>query len=527
MTDRLFTAYQVADLLGVTPTEVAQWIQKGWLPYQRLPEGPVRIREKGLIQFLRDRGIDLEAILAKAVVSEQQKQSAAGAATPKVAAHPIEIDRFAQAPAFDWSALPAAAEVEPKLRPEDTVDVPSLPPSPTNAAAEEEVPPSQPEPTPIPAPVPVQTPPPAYESVASTTDAASGLEELIADALSRRAGQVLLQQVGTQTAVRLRIDGLWCPSPRFGRLSAEMSSRLSGQLDALGCPRAGKASFRTRLGGQDREFELVSVPTPDGRRISIDLLHDTPPLELDDLAISADLKRSLQEMTDRSTGMIVFAGPPGSGRHTLIYALGRRLEPLRDVVALGPYRRNAGLTQIDAGDDAAAALDLAISQRPDVLVLDCANQALLERASAAAGQCIVLAACEDRTWSSLAERLSRLSPSPWRPACVDAVVQQRLVRRLCPHCRAPITAQEEAPLLESLGLGTAVGGFKAGGCSQCSMTGYAGRLLIDHLILGDTLQQALAQPQNPETQHGLLYAGLEKVRQGVTSLADLVRGMRM
>ena len=59
MSERFFSTYQVADLLGATPGMVVEWMEKGWLPFERLPDGPVRVSEDGLIQFLRSQGIDI------------------------------------------------------------------------------------------------------------------------------------------------------------------------------------------------------------------------------------------------------------------------------------------------------------------------------------------------------------------------------------------------------------------------------------------------------------------------------------
>ncbi|MFP4105897.1 MAG: hypothetical protein ACLFVU_07365, partial [Phycisphaerae bacterium] len=76
MPDRLFTTYQVADLLGATPAAVEQWIQKGWLAAKRLPGGVLRISEGGLVRFLQDRGIDLGDLFAKVVAREPQRARA-------------------------------------------------------------------------------------------------------------------------------------------------------------------------------------------------------------------------------------------------------------------------------------------------------------------------------------------------------------------------------------------------------------------------------------------------------------------
>ena len=75
MPERLFSTNQIANLLGVTPGTVGQWIKQGWLPHKRLPEGSLRISEKHLVRFLKDRGVDIEKVMAKAVMRENADSS--------------------------------------------------------------------------------------------------------------------------------------------------------------------------------------------------------------------------------------------------------------------------------------------------------------------------------------------------------------------------------------------------------------------------------------------------------------------
>ncbi|MCY2930090.1 MAG: hypothetical protein NTV86_11465, partial [Planctomycetota bacterium] len=70
MAERLFTKEQIASLLGSTPSAVEEWMRRGWLEYQRLPGGPVRIPERGLIRFLKGQGIDIQEILDKLLADE-------------------------------------------------------------------------------------------------------------------------------------------------------------------------------------------------------------------------------------------------------------------------------------------------------------------------------------------------------------------------------------------------------------------------------------------------------------------------
>lgn len=104
MSERLFTTHQVADLLGATPNQVYQWIERGWLASQQLPDGPIRVSERGLIEFLKARGIDIMQLMASASARE-------GQAPPAAAPADVEADA-PQEPSValaEPSALPAAA----------------------------------------------------------------------------------------------------------------------------------------------------------------------------------------------------------------------------------------------------------------------------------------------------------------------------------------------------------------------------------------------------------------------------------
>ncbi len=74
MAEKLYTARQVADLLGYSPGHVEEWLRAGWLESKRLPGGETAVSERGLVRFLRDRGIDLEAVLAEAERREAESR---------------------------------------------------------------------------------------------------------------------------------------------------------------------------------------------------------------------------------------------------------------------------------------------------------------------------------------------------------------------------------------------------------------------------------------------------------------------
>ena len=89
MAERLFTTYQIAELLGQTPGTVVEWIQKGWLPVRRLPDGAVRVPGRGLVAFIKERGVNIEEVLAVAFVNDGKRQAREGASERDEQSRPV------------------------------------------------------------------------------------------------------------------------------------------------------------------------------------------------------------------------------------------------------------------------------------------------------------------------------------------------------------------------------------------------------------------------------------------------------
>ncbi len=179
MAERLYNTHQVADLLGVNPTAVVEWMQKGWLPFQRLPAGGVRVSEKGLVTFLKNQGIDIESVMAKAVVRQEHYKQVgqesvdenAGVShdEQKLLEAPMPPNPVAETPAQKHIDPPAEEEpaaqepvVEESIAEEPVVEEPTAQEPPTEIAEKDTA-----ELTAVPAEKPaVETPafvPPAFD----------------------------------------------------------------------------------------------------------------------------------------------------------------------------------------------------------------------------------------------------------------------------------------------------------------------------------------------------------------------------
>jgi type II secretory ATPase GspE/PulE/Tfp pilus assembly ATPase PilB-like protein len=522
--ERLFTAYQVANLLGVTPTEVAQWIQKGWLPVHRLPEGPVRIREKGLVRFLRDRGINLESILAGVATAEaprgngHEPQRPRGASPRK--APPTAPPHSPAAPSSDERAemteeSPPNRQQDPRILPPADSDQSPAPPE--SVACPDG--PSAP-------PAPEEPPPPALDSPKEQAQPAQAvpLERLLQEAIDCRAERILLATDGKTLQVRVRIDEVSHPLD----LADASPDAAAAIIEAMTVLLAGRseADIELSLAGRTSRLHVVSCPTRQGRRITIDLGAAAAP-GLEQLGLSQAVERQLLELTERSSGLLLFAGPPRSGRRELMYVLSRRLAPGRDVAAVtwaDSAVADSAVADSVCGGDGVSSLDALLRQRPDVVLLDrLPGPGWLKRATAAAlDGCLVLAAAPARYLAEVPGRLAAAGLEEWDLAdAVSGVVLQRQVRRLCPHCRMIDDRSKRTPG----DLPRPEVAYAPAGCARCGQTGYAGRALIVSMVSGWPLREVLGGGQGGASL--LVDAARTAVREGLTSLDEVARVLRL
>jgi type II secretory ATPase GspE/PulE/Tfp pilus assembly ATPase PilB-like protein len=537
MSERLYTIYQVADLLGSTPGEVLTWIRQGRLDY-RGDDGRRQISQGSLVRFLRREGIDIEQVLAKAVLG-------AGGQRPvgdgKAQAHgngsrPARQD----APR---SAVAAADDLAGKY----VADVVPHPPGQGQERAEE-APASREPVAPREAAAPAvaehsaggqpggngdgQIPaPPSMDPLSAPADQAldaeivapdpaqSLAEAILKDAVARRATAIHLEPTGGQEggaapglALRLRVDGVLQEKVNFRlRLPPAVAEGLVAHfltragLAGPGTTGAGTTGvspvgetkeqsgwFASAAAG-DARFRLSVCTTRAGRRLVIFVEGaeaDRPALK--DLVLSADDEKALHRLLRERSGLILVTARPGEGASTTLRAMAGELAgPHRSLFWIGaedcPPVEGASLLPLGCdgtggamgGLCGAKAVRSAAGQDADLIAVAeiWDSQTLLAAAEAALAGRLVLARLHERSAPAALELLRRAGLAPWRLAtALLGVVARRDVRKLCPACR-----REESPadeVLHLLGLSreeVPAMTFAATGCKQCYSTGYAGR----------------------------------------------------
>lgn len=371
-------------------------------------------------------------------------------------------------------------------------------------------------------------------------------EALMVDASEARASDVHIDPLGDSYRLRYRIDGAIAD---VTTLSEEQGLKLVNQLRAMArldpvrarYPESGRFSYT--LDDQVLDLRVTEAPCIAGDKLSIRLLMpDRVMQDFGDLGFDEQGASYLAEWLETVGGMMLTAGPTGSGKTTTLYALLHRLKMTdAQVVTLEhPVEYEIpGINQIPV--NLAQGLDFATGAKgmlrldPDYLVVGELTDAGSAEAAvnAAAGGRATMASLHARDAVDTITVLRNFGLDDFEIASnVDLVVAQRLVRRLCPECsaeRAP--GQRARAWMESLELEVPDTVHAAEGCSACGGTGYHGRIGIfevwrptdedfDRIVKHDhvhALRAALA-----DRGHSFLLGdGMNKVREGLISIDDL------
>ena len=331
-------------------------------------------------------------------------------------------------------------------------------------------------------------------------------------AIRQRAAEIHIEPGETDLRIRFRIDGRLVHRLRPPR---RMHAPLVARLKAL----AGmnSSSDRTSVDGQMRDCRrafLQPVPfvnrKPRRRKAGSANRRGRPrPLKLEKLGFSYDMLKQWRKLLTCSAGLIIICGPAGSGKRSVLYSSLMERNTEDSNLCTVEDRLDQALTGINqfpidpaAGMDFAATLRAVMRQEPDLLMLsDLADleTARLATQAALSGK-LVLAAMHAADPVSAISRLMHLGLEPHLlGSTIQGVLSRRLVRRLCPNCKAayePTSAQKRQLDLRGVGLTTL---YRARGCERCHNLGFAGQIGIHELLIpDDTLRKRSAPaPASP------------------------------
>ncbi|MBK7350494.1 MAG: type II/IV secretion system protein [Gemmatimonadetes bacterium] len=370
---------------------------------------------------------------------------------------------------------------------------------------------------------------------------------LIRDAHDARASDIHLEAAPDGLRVRLRIDGVLTElqGPPRGYQAAVVSRvKLLAELDIAERRAPQDGRIRVRLEARELDLRISTVPTLHGESVVLRLLdRGGQAVGLDDLGMAPDTLETFRRLATRPHGILLATGPTGSGKTTTLYAaLALRDGGREKVVTVeDPVEYHLpGVTQVPvhskAGVSFAAALRSILRQDPDVLMVGemrDAETAGIAVQAAMTGHLVFSTLHTNDALSAIA-RLTDLRVEPYMVAStVEAVLAQRLVRRVCPECRARYRPDPAmVALLAQQPVGT-ITLERGTGCTACRHTGYRGRTgIFELLVLTDECKEAVSRGADAATLRGLardqgmtsLRAdGWRKVQAGMTTVEEVLR----
>jgi type IV pilus assembly protein PilB len=387
-------------------------------------------------------------------------------------------------------------------------------------------------------------------SVSEDAPIVKAINHIITQAVSQRASDIHVEPEEHDVRIRYRIDGVLHEVMRVpGSQQQGVISRLKVMADAniaeKRLPQDGRVTINVE--GKTVDLRVSTLPTAWGEEVAIRILdRDSSMITLEQMGFSASVLEGYRDAVSRTLGSILVTGPTGSGKSTTLYATLNILnEPSRKIITVeDPIEyRLPGLRQIQVhpyiGLTFADALRSILRSDPDVIMIGEIRDretAAIAVHSAMTGH-LVLSTLHTNDAPTTPTRLIEMGVEPFLVgSAVNAVIAQRLARRICPRCADPYTpdrsilraagfplgADEPLPVLH-----------RPVGCRYCADTGYRGRVaLAELMIVTEAIERLIVERRPSEEiravalEQGLIplaQDGMIKVRDGLTTIEEVIR----
>ena len=376
------------------------------------------------------------------------------------------------------------------------------------------------------------------------------VNHLIARALDMRASDIHIEPFEGSLTVRYRVDGVLRemnapPAASAAAVISRVKVMSNLNIAERRLPQDGR--IKVRIEGREVDMRISTIPTMHGESVVMRLLDQGGvPLDFVKLGFEGAVLSQFEKLLARPQGIILVTGPTGSGKTTTLYAALERLNtPEKKVLTVeDPVEYQLqGINQIQVRPNIdltfANALRSILRQDPDVIMIGemrDSETASIAVQSALTGHKVLSTLHTNDAPSSITRLLDMHVQDYLLTSTLDGIVAQRLVRRLCPHCRQAYRPDPE--WVRETGLDKVAGSsdvtlYRPVGCDNCEHTGYWGRTtILELLILTENTRRVILEQRDADAIRKAALAdgmvpmrddGLRKALSGLTTVEEVER----
>ncbi|HTR43588.1 MAG TPA: ATPase, T2SS/T4P/T4SS family [Pseudomonadales bacterium] len=367
---------------------------------------------------------------------------------------------------------------------------------------------------------------------------------IVLQAIKDRASDVHIEPFEKTVRLRYRIDGVLVdatPPPKQMQLALASRFKIMSSLDIAERRLPQDGRMRVKVSNKDFDLRVSVLPTVHGEKIVLRVLDKSNlSASLDKLGLDPETFRQVKAAVDAPHGLILVTGPTGSGKTTTLYsALNELNNPIFNIVTVeDPVEfQIPGINQVptkkEIGLTFANALRSILRQDPDIVMIgeirDTETAEIAIEAALTGHQVLSTMHCNDAPGA-----IARLDDMGIAPFLISSSVilscAQRLMRRICSHCKEPVTYPPK--MYEDLGIDPSMFAgvelHRGRGCERCKGSGYAGRMaIIEAMTVTDSIRKLIIARANTreigklavsQGMHTLRMVALDRVREGLSTL---------
>ncbi|WP_459558095.1 GspE/PulE family protein [Lacunimicrobium album] len=378
------------------------------------------------------------------------------------------------------------------------------------------------------------------------------VNELLIEAVEQRASDVHIEPIERGLTIRFRVDGILQIQPVPSEIN-QFASAIVTRLKIMSrlniaekrLPQDGRINLR--VAGKAIDLRVSVIPMVFGEGIVLRLLDkDRMVFNLKNVNMPPDMDKKFRQLIELPHGIVLVTGPTGSGKSTTLYSALKEIQSpeVKIITVEDPVEyQTPGLSQIQVhhkvGLTFAAGLRSILRHDPDVILIgEIRDHETAESAIQASltGHLVFSTLHTNDAPGAITRLIDMKIESYLVASTVEGVLAQRLVRKLCKHCRKPVDREHDdfpPDFREILEQHPDVEFYKPVGCRECRESGYAGRIGVFELMLNDPIlkEMTVQRKSTVELRKYVLTTGMmtlrecgwQRVLNGITSVEEVLR----